>query len=181
MNIRNVCLAILFDGDASGYEIRKKSTEGEFSYFVEASFGSIYPALARLEEEGLVTATVEQQDGRPAKKVYSITQTGRNAFLESLYDDPGEDVFRSPFLLFARYAEHLPAGLVGHRVKERIAMLADHIRELQDMREKFDRPADRWVIDFGLTMQKVAEDYLRTHMSDLVGLARQDETRDAAE
>lgn len=181
MNIRNVCLAILFDGNASGYEIRKKSTEGEFSYFVEASFGSIYPALAKLEEDGLVTSAVEQQEGRPAKKVYSITKAGREAFLESLHDDPGDDVFRSPFLLFARFAEHLPASLVGQRIRERMASLEDQIKELQELREKFDCRADRWVIDLGLSVQKVAHEYMRTHMNDLVGIAQQDETRDAAE
>ena len=55
MSVRTLCLAILNFGDATGYEIRKLSTEGKFRYFIEASFGSIYPTLARLEAEGLVT------------------------------------------------------------------------------------------------------------------------------
>jgi len=46
MSVRGLCLAILSYGDATGYEIRKESTEGRFSYFDDASFGSIYPALA---------------------------------------------------------------------------------------------------------------------------------------
>ena len=85
MNVRTICLAILYDGEATGYEIRKLSVEGEYSYFVDASFGSIYPALARLEAESLVTSRVEQQDGRPAKKIYSITAAGRTAFIASLF------------------------------------------------------------------------------------------------
>ena len=44
MNVRTICLAILYDGEATGYEIRKLSVEGEYSYFIDASFGSIYPA-----------------------------------------------------------------------------------------------------------------------------------------
>ena len=79
MNVRTVCLAILYDKEASGYEIRKLSVEGEYAYFIDASFGSIYPALAKLEAEGLVTSRVAQQDGRPAKKVYAITPAGRSA------------------------------------------------------------------------------------------------------
>ena len=67
MNVKTLCLAILYDENATGYEIRKLSVEGEYAYFVEASFGSIYPALAKLEEEGLVTSQVELQDGKPAK------------------------------------------------------------------------------------------------------------------
>lgn len=83
MSVRSLCLAILSFGDATGYEIRKESTEGRFSYFDDASFGSIYPALARLEAEGLVTVREEPQAGKPARKVYSITEAGRKVFIDS--------------------------------------------------------------------------------------------------
>ena len=72
MNVRTICLAILYDGEATGYEIRKLSVEGEYSYFIDASFGSIYPALAKLEVDGLVTSRVEMQEGKPAKKVIVV-------------------------------------------------------------------------------------------------------------
>ena len=52
MNIRTLCLGILSRGDATGYEIKKMAEEGLFSHFVEASFGSIYPALTRMTDEG---------------------------------------------------------------------------------------------------------------------------------
>ncbi|HHY48365.1 MAG TPA: PadR family transcriptional regulator, partial [Alphaproteobacteria bacterium] len=55
MNVRTICLAILYDEEASGYEIRKLVVEGEYSYFIDASYGSIYPALQKLEAEKLVT------------------------------------------------------------------------------------------------------------------------------
>ena len=84
MNVRTLCLSILYNGEASGYDIRRMCTEEEFAYFVEASYGSIYPALAKLEEDGLVTSRTEQQDGKPAKKIYSITDAGRDAFVAAL-------------------------------------------------------------------------------------------------
>ena len=56
MNVRTICLAILYDADSTGYEIRKLSTEGEYSYFIDASYGAIYPALAKLEADKLVTS-----------------------------------------------------------------------------------------------------------------------------
>ena len=101
MSVRSLCLAILSFGDATGYEIRKESTEGRFSYFDDASFGSIYPALARLESEGLVTVREEPQTGKPARKVYSITETGRTEFVNSLCEPQARDTFKSPFLLIA--------------------------------------------------------------------------------
>mgnify|MGYP002622776726 CR=1 FL=1 len=115
MNVRTLCLSILYDEEASGYDIRRMCTEGNFAYFVEASYGSIYPALARLEDDGLVSSRTEQQAGKPARKVYSITEAGKAAFAAELSEPLGEDVFRSPFLLFARFAHILPRDLVEQR------------------------------------------------------------------
>ena len=84
MNIRTLCLGILSRGDATGYEIKKMAEEGLFSHFIEASFGSIYPALKKLEEEGLIRMKLEIQENAPNRKVYTITEAGKQTFLNSL-------------------------------------------------------------------------------------------------
>lgn len=173
MNVKTLCLAILFDGEATGYEIRKLSTEGEYAYFVEASFGSIYPALARLEEDGLVTSRVEHQTGRPAKKIYAITESGRQTFIDSLFEDPGEDVFRSPFLLFARFAPELPVDLVEERLKARLNKQDTEIRKLQDLITKDMPQQDIWVINYGIRCLSIAREYLANHMHELIAMAKQ--------
>jgi len=174
MNVRTICLAILYDGEATGYEIRKLSVEGEYSYFVDASFGSIYPALAKLEAESLVTSHVEQQDGKPAKKVYSITPAGRQVFIASLFERLGDDEFRSEFLLFARFASELPQSLVEARLKESLAALNDVLAELCELAENHTHPGDAWVISYGRTCMTVARDYIDAHMGELIALARPD-------
>ena len=100
-------------------------SKGECSYFVEASYGSIYPALAEARGGKARDSRVEQQDGKPAKKIYAITEAGRQAFISSLFEKLGEDEFRSEFLLFARFASELPASLVEQRLRERVAMIDD--------------------------------------------------------
>jgi len=182
MNVKTLCLAILYNGDASGYEIRKLSTDGECAYFVEASFGSIYPALARLEEEGNVTSHVEIQEGRPAKKVYAITENGRAHFLNSLFDDLGDDVYRSEFLLFARFAKELPQSLVETRLRERINKLDGQIGDLRKTLSEHDgHAADAWVIRYGIDCLTVARGYIESHMHELIALARPETARSAAE
>lgn len=171
MNVKTLCLAILHDGDASGYEIRKLSAEGEFAYFVEASFGSIYPALAKLEDEALVSSKVKHQEGRPAKKVYTITDAGRDSFRETLFDDLGDDVFRSEFLLFARFAHMLPADLVETRLKERIARIETEMGHIEEMLDKSDKPGDHWVARHGLNCLGGARDDIKAHMHELIALA----------
>ncbi len=81
MDVRTICLGLLTRGDATGYEIKKRFEGDGFQHFVEASFGSIYPALNRLTDEGLVSVREEAQEKRPDRKVYSITAAGRTAFL----------------------------------------------------------------------------------------------------
>jgi PadR family transcriptional regulator, regulatory protein AphA len=174
MNVRTICLAILYDAEATGYEIRKLSVEGEYSYFIDASYGAIYPALAKLEADGLVTSRVEQQDGKPAKKIYSITQNGRREFIHSLFDELGEDEFRSEFLLFARFAAELPQSLVTVRLKERIASLDEAIAEMDQHASNHSQPADRWIIDYGRSCMAFARDYIDAHMGELIALARPD-------
>jgi DNA-binding PadR family transcriptional regulator len=182
MNVRTLCLAILYEREATGYEIRRLCVEGECSYFVEASYGSIYPALAKLEDDGLVTSRVEPQDGKPAKKVYSITDAGRAAFVDALHEPLDEEVFRSPFLLFARYAHLLPAGLVEDRAREQLERTREEIRVIKQASNTECRtPADEWVINYGLVIMELAEKHLRTHLHELVALARpeQDKTNAA--
>ena len=97
MDIKTLCLGILSLGDATGYEIKKIGAEGSFSFFSEASYGSIYPALGKLMEEGLVTCRAMAQDKRPDKKVYSLTESGREELTISLRKDPDPDKNRSEF------------------------------------------------------------------------------------
>ncbi|VAW22281.1 Transcriptional regulator, PadR family [hydrothermal vent metagenome] len=180
MNVATLCLAILQSGETTGYEIRKMSTEGEYAYFVDASYGSIYPALARLQADGMVTCRIEQQTGRPAKKVYSITKKGRQTFHQSLFNELDDDVFRSEFLLFARFATDLPASLVKKRLNERIEAMNSEIKQLKDIQDDKTTDADKWVIDYGIKCLTVAREHVASHMNELIGLAQPDDIRPEA-
>lgn len=181
MNVRTLCLSVLYTQDASGYEIRKLCTEGQCSYFIEASFGSIYPALAKLEEDGLVTSRVEHQAGKPSKKIYAITEAGRAEFRDALHEPLGDDVFRSPFLLFARFAHLIDADLVRARIEERLAEMDREIAELRRVKDELDagdreiHSNDEWVLSYGLACLEVARGHLHTHMNSLIASARRDD------
>jgi len=182
MNVKTLCLSILYEGEATGYEIRRLCVEGECAYFIEASFGSIYPALAKLEDEGLVTSRIEPQEGKPAKKIYNITAAGRNAFANQLAEPLGEDMFRSPFLLFARFAHILPRELVEQRAQEFLDRTVEKRRQLDDaMCDRASNAGDTWVMNYGRAIMDVAVQHMRTHMHELVTLARAEPNKDAAE
>lgn len=175
MSVRSLCLAILSFGDATGYEIRKESTDGRFSYFEDASFGSIYPALARLESEGLVTVREEPQAGKPARKVYSITEAGRTEFIGSLCEPQAKDTFKSPFLLIALNAAQLPPDVIRRALERRKAQVQEELRLLtecsQEENEGCQHPGSSWTQEYGMACMSFCLAYLEEHGEALIKIA----------
>lgn len=174
MNVSTLCLAMLSFGDASGYDIRKASTEGSFSHFVDASFGAIYPALDRLERDGMVTRRVEVQDGRPSRNVYAITDAGRSALVSQLMEPLAQDKLKSEFLLLALCAEYLPRARIGEAIDQRIAETEAMTREMESKLAECDHGASRWVIDFAVLMNRTKTEYLRNNRDALVAVGKAD-------
>ena len=116
MDVKTLCLGVLSRGQASGYEIKKQFEHGPFAHFHEAGFGSIYPALNKLNEAGLVSCTAVAQDKGPAKKVYSLTPSGRLELVDAISKQPGADSIRSNFLFTLFFAHLLPAPHVSRRM-----------------------------------------------------------------
>lgn len=173
MSVRSLCLAILSFGDATGYEIRKESTEGRFSYFEDASFGSIYPALARLEAEGMVTVREEPQAGKPARKVYSITEAGRAEFIGSLCEPQAPDTFKSPFLLIALNAAQLPPDVIRRALERRKAQVQEELRLLTDceQQQQCSHPGSSWTREYGIACMKFTLAHLEEHGETLIKIA----------
>lgn len=73
---RYVILGFLSHEPLSGYDIKKR-IEGGVGNFYDLSYGQIYPELSRLEEQGLVTKEIQVNEGKPSRKLYSITALGR--------------------------------------------------------------------------------------------------------
>lgn len=171
MNAHTLCLAILNFRDATGYEIRKLSIDGNFSYFVDASYGAIYPTLKRLLDEGLVGVRTEQQAGKPARKVYSITPAGRQALCETLSEPPAPDIFKSQFLLVAMLAEHVEPACVERAVAARIAELQGRLDALHQARAKCDHEGSNWILDYGIAVHAASLDYVKANRSALSRIA----------
>lgn len=169
MDVRTLCLGILSLGDATGYEIKKMVAEGSFSFFSEASFGSIYPALTKLMDDGLVVCRTEQQERRPDKKIYSLTADGRGQLEQALAKRPGPDRHRSDFLAALLFAEAVAPERVADLVDERVDQHRQKIDQLRGLlAESDDGVISRFVINYGIAMQEAALAYLSAHRDDLV-------------
>src|SRR5580698_5529051 len=91
-------LGLLSMGPMSGYEIRQLIEESIGNFWSE-SYGQIYPALKRMVADGLAEMKEERAEGRPLKKVYSLTERGRERLREWLDLPVAEQVSRNELLL----------------------------------------------------------------------------------
>lgn len=76
-NLDLLLLSLLAHGEAHGYELigrLRHESAGEF----DLPEGTVYPALHRLEDEGLVTSRWVHEAGR-RKRTYTLTKPGREA------------------------------------------------------------------------------------------------------
>ena len=168
VNIRTLCLGLLFRGEATGYEIRKQF-EGPLGYIHEPSYGSIYPALTRLAREGLVSRTVQEQDKRPDKKIYRITPKGRAHFCAQLHEAvPGQDRLHSDFLLTILFSDLLSEKFARAAIDERLRIYRQIAESIECGDEKAAGSAGLALVHgYGLAMCRSTIEFLEQHKAGL--------------
>jgi DNA-binding PadR family transcriptional regulator len=153
-------LGLLEERDLHGYEIRRLLRD-HLGLLANVSFGSIYPALTRLEKSGAVVATDGGTESVPrttaaapptgslsgelavlrarrspgtrsrrGKKVYRITDAGRQLFTELLADGGAADDARS-FSLRLAFARHLAPSARLALLERRRAVLMQRLGETE--------------------------------------------------
>ncbi|WP_406208122.1 PadR family transcriptional regulator [Streptomyces sp. NBC_01017] len=76
MSLKYAVLAALLEGEASGYEL-SKVFDVSFANFWPATPQQLYRELERLAQDGLVQARFVQQERRPNKRMFTLTEAGR--------------------------------------------------------------------------------------------------------
>ncbi|WP_437679219.1 PadR family transcriptional regulator [Sorangium sp. So ce131] len=107
MSLRGAILGFLSVEPTSGYTLKQRF-DGSVRSFWSVTQSQIYRELHALEREGLVEARTEPGDGKPDRKVYSLTEAGRAA-LKRWIEEPLEPlVLRHPLLLKLVFAADAP-------------------------------------------------------------------------
>lgn len=173
MDTKTTCLGVLMLGDASGYEIRKAFEEGPFSHFADGGFGSIYPALTKATEEGLVTCTAQTQEKRPAKKVYRLTDAGWRHLESGLRAKvPGEDKYKSDLLFILFFADWQDRDWIAKVIDARIAYYREKLAKMKEcIEEHGDMRGSRLVHGFGVAVYQASLDYLIDNRSGFLAAA----------
>lgn len=71
-------LGLLSEKPMYPYEIEKNVVDQDMRYWTEISISSIYKVLEKLEKKFLVDVNITVTDSNKVKKIYTITEKGRN-------------------------------------------------------------------------------------------------------
>ena len=162
MDVKTVCLGMLTDGPASGYDL-KKQFESSFAHFFAAGYGSIYPALSALSDKGLVTFERVPQEGKPDRKVYEITPAGTQFLLKALENPSPCHKVRSEFLAMMYFAHLMPETHVQAILDDRLADCEYFRKMISDIEGDCSEslPAGmRFVAGFGKAMTAAMKKYI---------------------
>ncbi|WP_299773052.1 PadR family transcriptional regulator [uncultured Pseudoteredinibacter sp.] len=81
MSLKHAILTLLETEDGTGYDLLKRF-EDHLGYFWNASHQQIYAQLKTMHNEALIDYQLEAQDDKPDKKIYTLTDSGRQALSE---------------------------------------------------------------------------------------------------
>jgi len=116
-----IILSDLMLGPAHGYEI-KKLLSG-----MKVNNNTLYPLLNKLQSLGYVTVELMIQDNKPAKKVYTITDAGKDHLFELIEDfDIISASNDDAFYIRVAFFQFLPKESINRILSAREQYLADY-------------------------------------------------------
>jgi DNA-binding PadR family transcriptional regulator len=145
----------------SGYDIRR--TLNSLRWLVgNPSFGSLYPALHALLKDNLVTVDVDVRPGKPSRKIYAITDAGRQVLQQWIDQPVGPDASARAFVMRLILADNSSrAGLIAqlHQRRAQVAAYCAALNETtaQDEERSLGR---RLALEYGLALASTELDWL---------------------
>lgn len=125
MSLEHAILGFLNYEPMTGYDI-KKMVDLSVSHFWPAVQSQIYKTLGRMESDGWLMVETISQEPRPPRKVYSITEAGRQELLRWLETPQPPSETRLAWLIQVFFA--------GNISDEKIIALLEHQRAIYKKR-----------------------------------------------
>jgi DNA-binding PadR family transcriptional regulator len=127
--VQEVLLALLAADPAHGYQLRARLALALGPLAGALNDGQVYVTLNRLERAGLVASTRVGQTDRPDRKVYALTDTGRNRLSSWLEDTswpkPAPAEFHLKLVAAAAAGLADPVGIVDRQRRELLIGLGE--------------------------------------------------------
>jgi PadR family transcriptional regulator AphA len=141
LSTRHLVLGLLTQQPMSGYDIKRFLKS--LGWLIDSpSFGSLYPALHALLEDGLVTMEVVSNQDRPPRKIYTVTEAGRQALRGWTAQPVAPGASLKAFVMRLIMTSSLSHdGLIAH-LQQRRSQIAVHRDSLEQTVETLDGTKD---------------------------------------
>ena len=169
MSYRHLILGLLTEQPMSGYDIKKR-VQAALGAVTNASYGTLYPALHKLLEEGAVEVREVPQKTRPMKKVYQITGTGHQEILDWLAQPLDEGQTQREFLIKVYLAAKLAPEQLNALVTAQRMQKEATCRALRADQAAADDLSQVWMIDYALSLCQAEIDWLEQIEHQIDGL-----------
>ncbi|CAM5308932.1 hypothetical protein SGRIM119S_07295 [Streptomyces griseorubiginosus] len=143
MSLKYAVLAALLEGEASGYEL-SKVFDVSLANFWPATPQQLYRELERLAQDGLIEARVVQQERRPNKRLFTLTETGRRELGAFAGEPPRRPAaLRDEFLIKIQAMDGTDPEATRALFEERLSWARGKLARYERVRERFLEAAPR--------------------------------------
>lgn len=171
MSTRYIILGLLEQQPMSGYDV--KAMFKGLSWLIDTpSYGSLYPTLHALLEDGLATVDVEPNEGKPSRKLYTITDTGRQALKAWLQEPSSQDLSIKAFVRQLIMAESLSQDELKAHLTRRRSQIVTYLDNSDEVGQSEAHDEERnlgkhLVHDYSAAIARAELAWLDTHLADL--------------
>jgi DNA-binding PadR family transcriptional regulator len=134
-------LGLLKEQTMHGYQLSKRLAD-TLGAFWKVSYGSLYPALKRLEREGAVESVFPRDEVGRRKNVYRVTEKGEELFYELLQEAGQESWEDNRFRVRLAFFKYLKPDTRLKLLEKRRAYLEGRLSDiktsLRNARERID-------------------------------------------
>ncbi|MFF6772154.1 PadR family transcriptional regulator [Streptomyces sp. NPDC012637] len=135
MSLKHAVLAALLEGEASGYDLAKLF-DVSVANFWAATPQQLYRELDRLSEAGLITARVVQQERRPNKRMFTLTEPGLADLVAYTAHPPKPTAVRDELLVQVQACDAGDTAAVRAHVRERMEAARGKLARYERLRER---------------------------------------------
>ena len=153
-------LGLLKERSMHGYQLKKHLAD-TLGGFWQVSYGSLYPALRRLQREGAVEMIFPKEEVGRRKNVYRVTEKGEALFRELLeragHDASEDSGFSVRFTFFKYLKPETRIRLLERRRAYLDGRLSDLKQSVAAYRERIDEGVERLPGDAAFATRQRAE------------------------
>jgi PadR family transcriptional regulator, regulatory protein AphA len=159
MPLEHAILAFIEFAPMSGYDL-KKFFDASVAHFWSATQSHIYKSLEGLEKKGWAEAHVIQQEGKPNRKVYQITDAGRAELRRWLVTPLPMDPVRESSLIQIFFSHFSTNDEIAALFEIRMKQIREQINTLRTVAQvAIDENAKRVGVERARQLWQITLDY----------------------